>query len=120
MVLIWAERELTLRSDGTGSCLIVSGTPFSRFIRPAYIVLTEALQKYFSRLRNLRRYRGPKGLELCHEQKNPEGFKNLPAITFHLQNADLVAGLMDLINSTKGEYFCLAVSPSDVVTAIGA
>ncbi|KAL0459618.1 UNVERIFIED_CONTAM: Aspartyl protease AED3 [Sesamum latifolium] len=121
-----SDRDFRLRGDGSGGCIIDSGTPFSRLIKPAYIVLEKALKRYFWGQRNLKPYKGPKGLELCYERKKAEGFKNLPSMTFHLKNADLVVPpealflVMDKISSVKGEYVCLAILPSDFISVIGS
>ncbi|KAL0435831.1 UNVERIFIED_CONTAM: putative aspartic protease [Sesamum radiatum] len=121
-----SDRDFRLRGDGSGGCIIDSGTPFSRLVKPAYVVLEKALKRYFWGQRNLKPYKGPKGLELCYERKKAEGFKNLPSMTFHLKNADLVVRpealflVMDKISSDKGEYICLAILPSDFITVIGS
>lgn len=114
-----------IRGDGSGGCIIDSGTPFSRLIKPAYIVLEKALRSYFWGRRNLKPYKGPKGLELCYESKKSQGYKDLPRMTLHFQEANLVVHpealflVMDKI-AAKGEYFCLAILPSDFVTVIGS
>lgn len=108
------------------ACTIDSGTPFSRLIRPAYLALERALRKHFSGRLDMKPYtKGPKGFDLCYERRKPQGFKNLPRITLHLQRADLVLQpealflVMDKI-AAKGEFFCLAIIPSDVKTVIGS
>ncbi|XP_057487315.1 aspartyl protease family protein 2-like [Actinidia eriantha] len=115
----------SLRRDGTGGCIIDTGTPFSRIVSPAYAVLRKSLENYFSRLRNLK-YSTHRGLDLCYKRKKAEGFKKLPTITFHLRNGDLVVGakgsflVTDKIGLSKGEYFCLAMVPNDSGSVIGA
>ena len=110
----------SLRRDGTGGCIIDTGTPFSWIVSPACAVLRKSLENYFSRLRNLKKYRGQRKLDLCYERKKAEGFNKLPTITFHLRNGDLVNGakgsflVMDKIDSSKGEYFCSAMVPNDL------
>ncbi|KAL2238942.1 UNVERIFIED_CONTAM: Aspartyl protease 25 [Sesamum indicum] len=112
-----SDRDFRLRGDGSGGCIIDSGTPFSRLIKPAYVVLEKTLKRYFW---------GQRNLELCYERKNAQGFKNLPSMTFHLKNADLVVLpealflVMDKISSVKGEYICLAILPSDFISVIGS
>ncbi|KAL0389589.1 UNVERIFIED_CONTAM: Aspartic proteinase Asp1 [Sesamum calycinum] len=120
------EGRFSLRGDGSGGCIIDSGTPFSRLTKPAYVELVKALKRYFWGQRNLKPYKGPKGLELCYERRKAEGFKNLPSMTFHLKNADLVVQpqalflVMDKISSVKGEYICLAILSSDFISVIGS
>lgn len=121
-----SDRDFRLRGDGSGGCIIDSGTPFSRLIKPAYEVLEKALKKHFWGHRNLKPYKGPKGLELCYERLKAEGYKNLPSLTFHFKNSDLVIRaeavflMMGKMSLTKGEYFCLAILPSDVISVLGS
>lgn len=107
-------------------CTIDSGTPFSRLIRPSYLAVERALRRHFSGRLDMKPYKkGPRGFDLCYERRKPQGFKNLPRITLHLQRADLVLEpealflVMDKIEA-KGEFFCLAIIPSDVKTVIGS
>ncbi|KAL8530826.1 hypothetical protein ACS0TY_007747 [Phlomoides rotata] len=74
----------------SGGCIFDSGTPYSRLVKPAYEVLKSELEKYFSRVKGLKRIKGNLGLEFCYETKSSEGLKNLPEITFHLQGSDFV------------------------------
>ncbi|KAH6766359.1 hypothetical protein C2S52_017342 [Perilla frutescens var. hirtella] len=117
--------NISANEFSSGSCIIDSGTPFSRLIRPAYLVLEKALRKHFWGRLDLKPYKGPKGFELCYERRKAQGFKNLPRMTLHLQKADLSLQpealfiVMDKI-AAKGEYFCLAIIPSDVKTVIGS
>ncbi|KAK6141325.1 hypothetical protein DH2020_024923 [Rehmannia glutinosa] len=121
-----SDQDFRLKNDGSGGCIIDSGTPFSRLIRPAYVALEKALKSYFWGRRNLKPFKGPKGFELCYERKRPKGYKDLPSMTFHFKNANLVVRpealflVMDKISSVKGEYFCLAILPSDAISVLGS
>ncbi|CAK9181454.1 unnamed protein product, partial [Ilex paraguariensis] len=117
------------RNGSTGGCIIDNGTTYSRLIRPAYEILKRELENHFSRFKNLSRYRSQRGANLCYERKKPEGFQNLPSITFHFQglNADLLVrpwGVFQVVDkyhsSTHREYFCLAMIPGDIKSVIGA
>lgn len=112
-----------------GGCIIDSGTPYSRIIEPAYLKLKEGLEDYFSKNKNLHRISGDLGLDLCYERRIPEGFKNLPEITFHFQG--LKAGILirpeggfEVAKRFKSfkfrEYFCLAMISSKLKSVIGA
>ncbi|KAK4438086.1 hypothetical protein Salat_0142700 [Sesamum alatum] len=122
-----------LKIDGangpTGGCIIDSGTPYSRIVKPAYNKLKEGLENYFSMNKNLQRTTGGLGLELCYERRKPEGFKDLPDITFHLQGSKggLVIkpeGVFEVAKKSKlpksPEYFCLAMISSKRESIIGA
>ncbi|KAH6793453.1 hypothetical protein C2S52_003930 [Perilla frutescens var. hirtella] len=114
-----------------GGCIIDSGTPYSRIIQPAYLKLKQGLEDHFSNHNNLKKVTAVSlGLDLCYERLKPEGFKNLPEITFHFEG-----GKGDMIIRPEGgfevfkksikffkfqEYFCLAMLPSRVKTIIGA
>ncbi|GFQ03321.1 aspartic proteinase nepenthesin-1 [Phtheirospermum japonicum] len=121
-----SNQDFKIRDDGSGGCIIDSDTPFSRLIKPAYIVLEKALKNYFWGQRHLKPYKGPKGFELCYERKKREGYKSLPSMTFHFKNADPVVRpeslflVMDKISSAKGEYFCLAIIASDYISVLGS
>ncbi|KAL9168459.1 hypothetical protein ABFS82_04G016800 [Erythranthe guttata] len=119
-----SDRDFQLRGDGSGGCIIDSGTPFSRLVQPAYTVLIKALKRHFWNRRSSKLNLG--GLELCYERRKNEGYKNLPSMTFHFKNADLVVRpeslflVLDKIGSVKGEYFCLAIIPSDFISVLGS
>ncbi|GER24775.1 eukaryotic aspartyl protease family protein [Striga asiatica] len=49
-----SDQDFRLRDDGTGGCIIDSGTPFSWLIKPAYIVLEKTLTSYFRGERDLK------------------------------------------------------------------
>ncbi|CAK9142568.1 unnamed protein product [Ilex paraguariensis] len=120
------------RTGHRGGCIIDnSGTIYTRIIKPAYVILRRELEKHFSRFSNLRRFRGNSqlGVNFCYERQKPEGFENLPSITFHFKglNADLVVqseGCFEVVDKyhspNNREYFCLAMAPSDVNSVIGA
>ncbi|KAL7112645.1 hypothetical protein ACP275_04G015400 [Erythranthe tilingii] len=119
-----SDRDFQLRGDGSGGCIIDSGTPFSRLVQPAYTVLIKALKRHFWYRRSSKLNLG--GLELCYERRKNEGYKNLPSMTFHFKNADLVVRpeslflVLDKIGSVRGEYFCLAIIPSDFISVLGS
>ncbi|KAL6968445.1 hypothetical protein U1Q18_034248 [Sarracenia purpurea var. burkii] len=120
-----------LRGNGnSGGCTIDSGMGYSRIVKPAYDVLLLELDNHFSRNNNLKRYpANPLELELCYEREKPEGFKNLPNITFHFRGARANLALkpegsfevIDKKSSKRSrEYFCLAMLPDNKKTSIGA
>lgn len=112
-----------------GGCIIDSGTPYSRIISPAYLKLRQGLEEHFSRDKNLKMTGGIEGLGLCYDQATPQGFKNLPDITFHFEGSK-----SDMIIRPEGgfevgkrfklfkfrEYFCLAMMPSTIKSVIGS
>lgn len=107
---------------GNGGCTIDTGTPYSHIIEPAYLKLRQGLEDYFSKDKNSNKTRGSAfGLDLCYVRGKPEGFKNLPEITFHFEGskADMVIrgeGGFEVMKRFKVyryvEYFCLAMMPT--------
>jgi hypothetical protein len=114
-----------LQFDGSGGCIIDSGTTFTSIIRPAFDVVIRTFLLYFSSLPNMTRSRLFEGFfDLCYERSVPEGFRDLPGMTFHLSNADLEvrpegAFFVKPLNSGK-EVFCLAIVADDHYTSLGA
>ncbi|KAF5938323.1 hypothetical protein HYC85_022582 [Camellia sinensis] len=111
-----------LRNNGnTSGCIVDFRFGNSRVVKPAYEVLLNELQKHFSSSKNL------KSLELCYQRHKPEGFNNLPTITFHYKGtqANLVIkpkGSFEvgdkMASNKKHEYFCLAMLSDDKMTSI--
>ncbi|KAK6141326.1 hypothetical protein DH2020_024924 [Rehmannia glutinosa] len=117
------------KNDDRSGCMIDSGLPYSRIITPAFDKLKLELEKYFSRFKGLKKIKGNLGLELCYQRSKPEGFNNLPDITFHLQGsqADFVlkaAAAFEVVGRSLPirfhEYFCLAMIRENEVSVIGA
>lgn len=113
----------------TGGCIIDSGTPYSRIISPAYLKLRQGLEEHFSRDKNLKMTGGIAGLGLCYDRATPQGFKNLPEITFHFEGpkGDMIIrpeGGFEVGKRFKlfkfREYFCLAMMPSTIKSIIGS
>ncbi|KAK4418187.1 Aspartic proteinase nepenthesin-1 [Sesamum alatum] len=117
-------------NGSSGGCIIDTGTPYSRIITPAFDILKLELVKYFSRFKNLKRRIGDLGLELCYERSKPEGFKNLPDLTFHLggsQAADFVMkpeAVFEVVRQSRPmksrEYFCLAMVKNTKMSILGS
>ncbi|GFQ03318.1 aspartic proteinase nepenthesin-2 [Phtheirospermum japonicum] len=124
-----SQRVFAFKNNGSVSgCIIDTGTSYSRIITPAFQILKLELEKYFSRLKGLKKIKSDLGLELCYDRSRAEGFKNLPNITFHLQgsNADLVMKAEAVFEIVRGrrrggfrEYICLAMVRNDEVSIIG-
>ncbi|KAK6141316.1 hypothetical protein DH2020_024952 [Rehmannia glutinosa] len=117
------------KSNNRSGCMIDTGNPYSRIIAPAFDILKLELEKYFSRLKGLKKIKGDLGLELCYERSKAEGFKNLPDITFHLQGsqADFVLkaeSAFEVVSRFRligfREYFCLAMIRDKEMSIIGA
>jgi hypothetical protein len=114
-----------LQFDGSAGCVIDSGSSFTRIIRPAYDEVKRTLLVYFSGLRKMTRSRLFEGdFELCYERSVPEGFRDLPSMTFHLRNAELEVGpegtfFVKQLNNGN-EVFCLAIIGDDHYTSLGS
>ncbi|KAE8009591.1 hypothetical protein FH972_006019 [Carpinus fangiana] len=77
-------------SQPAGRCIIDFGTTFTTIVKPAYDVVIRTFMQYFSGLPNMTRSRlFEEFFEFCYERSVPEGFRDLPGMTFHLRKADL-------------------------------
>lgn len=112
-----------------GGCIIDTGTPYLQIIEPAYLKLRQGLENYFSKDKNFNKTSASFGLDLCYVRIKPEGFKNLPVITFTFEGsrADMVIraeGGFEVVKSLKFfkyvEYVCLAMMPTKMKSIIGA
>ncbi|GER24776.1 eukaryotic aspartyl protease family protein [Striga asiatica] len=117
-------------SNSRTGCIFDSGTIYSRIVSPAFEILKQGLEKHFLQSKGLKRIKRDLGLELCYERTKPEGFRNLPEITFHLKGsqADFVlkpeAAFEIFIRSSMffetREFFCLAMLRDRERSTIGA
>ncbi|KZV43071.1 hypothetical protein F511_04463 [Dorcoceras hygrometricum] len=64
---------------------IDAGIMYSKVVYPAFNVLQTHLENYFSGFSNLRKIEDGLGFELCYERTKPEGYNNLPDVTFHMR-----------------------------------
>ncbi|KAK4407056.1 Aspartic proteinase nepenthesin-2 [Sesamum angolense] len=121
---------LPVVSKKTPSTYLRFGTPYSRIISPAFDILKLELEKYFSRFKNLKRTKADLGLDLCYEGIKPEGFNNLPDLTFHLggSQADFVMkpeAVFEVVPRPSlpiksREYFCLAMVKDKKMSILGS
>ncbi|KAK6164763.1 hypothetical protein DH2020_001627 [Rehmannia glutinosa] len=122
-------KVFAFKNNERSGCMIDSGTHYSRIVTHAFDVLKLELEKYFSRFKGLKKIKGNLGLEICYQRSKPDGFNNLPDITFHLQGSDAdfvmkaeaafeVVGRF--IPIRLREYFCLAIIRDNVESIIGA
>ncbi|PON84632.1 Aspartic peptidase [Trema orientale] len=120
------------RRGSRGGAIIDSGVAYSVIIKPAYDLLEGALvNQFFSRVMGLTRIHIPNFFNLCYQRSiSGRGFGNLPNVTFHFSDANLLiqpqgAFYVDKTGDGK-EYFCLAMVPlplgydNDGITSIGA
>ncbi|KAJ4822223.1 hypothetical protein Tsubulata_020299 [Turnera subulata] len=126
-------RELEVQRDGSGGCVIDSGSLVSYLKSSVFDVLHAALADHISKNKFLKRviiHRKHK--DLCYEELSPKGRKTLPVVKFHLEEADLEVEpealflfrqlRMDLSKElrTGKKVFCLAILTNEVKNTIGA
>ncbi|PON84633.1 Aspartic peptidase [Trema orientale] len=121
-----------IRRGSRGGTIFDSGTSYTIIIESAYNILEQALVNHFSKFVGLTRIRVPRFFSLCYKRSIGRGFSNLPNITFHIGDANLVAQPEVAFSVDKAqdgkEFFCLAMAShslfqsnmDDPVTAIGA
>ncbi|KAK9281836.1 hypothetical protein L1049_004742 [Liquidambar formosana] len=105
--------------------IIDSGAAVTHIFRPNYETLEAALVEIFKGSTNIRRIAGLAGFNLCYVRLRRQGFRNLPGIIIHFENADFdvrpeAAFVLGEIPSSRQEYFCLAMNPSNSFSILGA
>ncbi|OVA11120.1 Peptidase A1 [Macleaya cordata] len=107
------------KPDGTGGCVIDSGSAITFMDTQPYETLKAAI------IQNLEQYHLQKiegaryHLDLCYQL--PMGFNRFPSITFHFQNADLKVLPANLfVISNRNQIFCLGMKPKNGSTLFGA
>ncbi|XP_010267876.1 PREDICTED: aspartic proteinase nepenthesin-1-like [Nelumbo nucifera] len=109
----------TSKPDGTGGCVIDSGSAFTYIDQKPYESVKNVLVDYFARLKLKRINQRPYTLDLCYTL--PKKFSGLPKFIFHFQGADLeVIPENAFLVSQAGKFFCLAMKPEQGLTTIGA
>ncbi|KAF5207676.1 Aspartyl protease family protein [Thalictrum thalictroides] len=105
--LLFPPGYFDIRHDGTGGCIIDSGSPSTALPQEAYIRVRTAVVRYFEK-RQLPTKQKP-GFDLCFQL--PRADVPIPVIRFHFQNnADLVLGLGAFLR--MGDAICLAFKSS--------
>lgn len=113
----------TLWQNGTGGCVIDSGSVSSFLDKKAYDFVMAEFDRQFRRL-GLERARNMNvGFEYCYKKeiKINENFKGFPDLTFHFEGADFVVESKYMyIYRRRQEYFCVVLMPFPGKTIIGA
>ena len=116
--------DLAVRKDGSRGCIIDAGTLATLLVKPIFDTLHTALANHLPSNQNLKRWVIHKlHKDLCYEQLSDAGRKNLPVVTFHLENADLEVKpeAIFLFREFEGKnVFCLSMLSDDSKTIIGA
>ncbi|XP_057506582.1 aspartic proteinase nepenthesin-2-like [Actinidia eriantha] len=110
----------SLKRDGTGGCIIDTGTVATLIAPSAYSRVIETFQKYFQPF-NLRKVRSKtnQGFEVCFEMKRT--FTQYPPMTFHFQAADLVVKPQFLhFFDMVANYSCVALLKGNTKTILGS
>ncbi|XP_020086120.1 aspartic proteinase nepenthesin-2-like [Ananas comosus] len=110
------------KPDGSGGCIIDSGTGITYLEERAFNRVVAAMIVYFKRFENVKRVVAKKyKLKLCY--RVPESFREWPSMAFHFEGADL---LLEPVNIFMGEkdskdVFCLTMIPeTDGMTILGS
>ncbi|KAL5804417.1 hypothetical protein ACOSQ3_031217 [Xanthoceras sorbifolium] len=109
----------SLRRNGTGGCIIDSGTTITSIQENAYQTIIGAFASYFSGFR-LQRYYGQRNFELCYLKTS--SFRSYPTMTYHFQGANftMISEYVNVIYNRAG-YFCVTLLPNRYQkTIIGA
>ncbi|CAK7339347.1 unnamed protein product [Dovyalis caffra] len=120
-----SKTDFDLKSDGSGGCVLDSGTMVSLLVMPAFDTLHKALESNLSSNPHLKRVIiHPKHKDLCYKELSPEGRKQIPTVKFHLENADLEISPGSLFLSgivpSGDNIICLAILGTPSRNAIGA
>ncbi|XP_010267877.1 PREDICTED: aspartic proteinase nepenthesin-1-like [Nelumbo nucifera] len=107
------------KPDGSGGCIIDSGSAFTYIDQKPYDSVKGALMDYFANQKLKRINQRPLGLDLCYVL--PTNFNLFPNFIFHFRGADLeVIPENAFYVSRKDRFFCLAMKPDQGLTTLGA
>ncbi|KAK9664838.1 hypothetical protein RND81_14G072400 [Saponaria officinalis] len=107
-----------IKNDGSGGCIIDSGTATSWIVTGAYEVVKQAIQRFIGRNnRSLKEKRtAHEGFEFCYKGYNDPSRLHLPTVTFHFENnADFVIDVTEafiFFNTRAGKVFCMGFKKS--------
>ncbi|KAL5548280.1 hypothetical protein UlMin_003511 [Ulmus minor] len=110
----------SIKNDGSGGCVIDSGSVSSYLDEKPYRAVIKEFEKFyrrfgFERLRNL-----SLGLEVCYREKL-EFVGDYAGLTFHFDSADLVVEPEYVyVFNRRERYFCVALLSFNGKTIIGA
>lgn len=118
------QKSFARSNNSYGGCIVDTGSSITLMPEPVYEKLKEMLIKnHFLRYKKTRK----QGImNLCYLFPRNTGLRDLPSITFHLQDADLVVppevGYIYGRTNFGKYYFCLGMSSGNVngMTIIGA
>ncbi|KAF5202075.1 Aspartic proteinase nepenthesin-2 [Thalictrum thalictroides] len=103
-----------IRHDGSGGCVIDSGSPLTSLPQGAYIWLKNVVTQYFAQMQ-LPTKQKPH-FDLCFPVPGPH--QPFPLITFHFANADLQVGTTAFVG--MDDAICLAFRSSGELGGISA
>ncbi|PIA61638.1 hypothetical protein AQUCO_00300869v1 [Aquilegia coerulea] len=103
-----------IRHDGSGGCVIDSGSPFTALPQEAYQWLMNVVTQYFAQMQ-LPTKQNP-DWDLCFQIPGPN--QPYPLIVFHLDNADLQVGTSAFVS--LDDAICLAFTSSGDLGGISA
>ncbi|XP_044462862.1 aspartic proteinase nepenthesin-2-like [Mangifera indica] len=113
----FTEETFSLRRDGSGGCIIDTGSATTHLAREPYNTVTQYFDEYFTG-HGLHRVENIPVLEYCYQYV--PNFVAYPSMTFHFQGADLEVKPKNVLISDGTSYFCVSLLPSEGVTVIGA
>lgn len=102
-----------------------NGSTLSYLITSAFKALIQFLEMYFMRFPRLVKNTSPTkaNFDLCYEWKPPLGFKDLPTLTFHFENAHLDSKPQDAFITFQVDQnvvLCLGFFKDKVRSLIGS
>lgn len=105
------------RQDGTGGCIIDTGTTLTHFTDVAYRRIKGALLGYFTSLKLTPKEPRPPRLDLCY--MTPDNWSVVrPSITLHFQGADFYIKTEELL-MVQPDFFCVAMLSHRTDTIVG-
>ncbi|XP_065868798.1 aspartic proteinase CDR1-like [Euphorbia lathyris] len=112
----------TLKRDGTGGCIVDSGTSITRLIAPAYQQVLKAFQAHFDSY-GLQRVNATAEthLELCYRHRQTLPKVKLASMTYHFEGADFeVRPAFIYRTANDPDVFCVQISSSQSESILGS
>ncbi|WCJ39582.1 Eukaryotic aspartyl protease family protein [Euphorbia peplus] len=105
--------------DGSGGCVIDSGTSFTRLIMPAYQLVIWAFQVYYGSYGLIRVHAPETGFELCY--KMSARLPKFASMTYHFEGANFKVEQQYLHMKVPGrDVFCVELLREQRQTVLGA
>lgn len=109
-----------IKSDGSGGCVIDSGSAYTLLSDAAFVPVKSAIEKHIARTSKMtpvdaKAYGIASNTTLCYNNPGTEGLRNYPAMTLHFEGADLRVDTANLFEAVpECGLVCFTVAPASM------